>query len=201
MSWDVLVSTFIGSLLSGGVIVVVIRLLTLNWETTVQTRVQSVIEDEFKKIVEGREADRALLYEVLGPVCGNLVRTKQAFHRWRNRNPTLELKVIAESNGVIRQTILTKYHLIPRHLRDNAMELVSHYDKWFEVYDDERNSGKPEAEQATHIFAGIHGVPFPSEAEEAFHHELKVVSERLSRHRSETTQNGFREYRSAPTET
>lgn len=178
MSWETLVSTFFGSLLSGGIIIALIRLLTLKWETRVQVRVQSAIEDEFKKIVEGRDADRALLYDVLGPVCGHLVRTNQAIRRWRTRNPSLEVKVLAESNGVIRQTILTNYHLIPLHLQGPAMDLVSHYDKWFEVFDDERNSGKPEAEQARFIFA--HGVPFPRESDKAFHRELSVVSARLN---------------------
>ncbi|WP_411700459.1 hypothetical protein [Conyzicola sp.] len=179
MDWDTIVSTLLGSLLSGTVIVVFVRLAALHWETNVQARITSAVEDEFKKIVETRDADRALLNDVLGPVCGNLARTKQAFNRWRDHNPTLEVKVIAESNGVIRQTILTKYHLIPAHLQGHAMDLVGHYDKWFEVFDTERNSGKPEASQAKFIFAGTHGVPFPHEAEEAFRDELKVVTTRL----------------------
>ena len=179
MSGSTILDAFVGSLLSGGVIVGVIRLLTLRWEANAQARITSAVEDEFKRAVEGRDAERAFLYEVLGPVCGNLVRTKEAFRRWRERNPTLEVKVIAESNGVIRQTILTNYHLIPVHLHGHAMDLVAHYDKWFEVFDNERNSGKPEADQARFIFAGTHGGPFPREAEEAFLQELQRVSERL----------------------
>lgn len=177
--WDTFVSTLLGSLISGTVIVVFIRLLSLRWETNTQAKITSAVEDEFRKLVETREADRALLSDVLGPVCGNLARTGQAFDRWHDRNSTLEVKVIAESNGVIRQTILTKYHLIPLHLQGHAMDLVGHYDRWFEVFDVERNSGKPEAEQAKFIFAGTHGVPFPREAEKAFRDELNVVAARL----------------------
>jgi len=180
VTWDTILNAFIGSLLSGAVIVAGIRLMTLRWETNVQARIRSAVEDEFRKITEARDTDRALLYEVLGPVCGNLARTGQAFSRWRERNPTLEVKVIAESNAIIRQTILTKYHLIPQHLQQHAMDLVAHYDKWFEVFESERNTGKPEAEQAQFIFAGTHGVPFPTQSEAAFLAELRAVNARLS---------------------
>ncbi|WP_156401700.1 hypothetical protein [Agromyces sp. Soil535] len=179
MDATAILNTFIGSLLSGAVIVTFIRLLTLRWEKNVETRIQATVGDEFRKIAEIREADRALLYEVLGPVCGNLARTKQAFRRWREPNPVLEVRVIAESNGIIRQTLLTRYHLLPEHLQEHAMDLIGHYDKWFEVFENERNSGKPEAEQAPYIFAGTHGVPFPHAAEDAFVAEMNAVRARL----------------------
>lgn len=179
MDGDQILNAFIGSLLSGTVVVAVLRLLTLRWEKNVEATVEATVAEEFRKITESREADRALLSEVLGPVCGHLARTKQAFHRWRQPNPVLEVRVIAESNGVVRETLLTKYHLLPVHLREHAMDLIGHYDKWFEVFETERNSGKPESEQAPYIFAGTQGVPFPADAEGAFSAEMAAVDARL----------------------
>ncbi|MET4638017.1 hypothetical protein [Mycetocola sp. 2940] len=172
---DDLWSAILGAVVSGTVIAALVGLLTRRSEA----RIKESVAAEFRAIAEARDADRALLAEVLGPVCAHLARTRQAFGRWRSRNLHLETRIMADSNETIRRILLEKYHLLTPELRPPAMKLVEHYDKWFEVYERERNSGKPEAEQASFIFAGPEGYKFPKESEVEFREALDAVDARL----------------------
>lgn len=173
--WGVAWSAFAGAILSGTVLATLLGIVTRRSEA----RIKETVSAEFRAMDEARDADVALLGEVLGPVCAHLARTSRAFSRWREKNLHLETHIVADSNEVIRHILLEKYHLLPAELREPAMELVEHYDKWFEVYERERNSGKPEELQASFIFAGPEGFHFPRDSERAFKDALVGVEGRL----------------------
>ena len=172
---DVFGSALIAGLLSGSVIAAVLGLLTRKKFLTLE----SEIEDQFRRLVETRESRWALLQEVLGPVCAHLQRTKMAFSRWREENLFVEQQIIFESNAEIRRILLQRYHLLTPELRPPAMELVQHYDRWFEEFEKQRRTQKP-AEGAAHfVFVGPQGFPFPRQAETQFEAALAVTYSQL----------------------
>lgn len=173
---QLIIATLIGSLLSGAVVVTFIQLGTQRWRTSIE----ETVTDSFRRQVEVRDADRALLSEVLGPVNGNLLRTKAAFARYRGiESRVLEVEVMAKSNRAVRDILINKFHLLPDNLLEPAAALIRHYDLWFVIYDTERNSGKPIEEQAKHIYAGPEGEFFPHEADQAFLDEMRATLGRL----------------------
>jgi hypothetical protein len=154
----------LAAVLSGGVIAAVLGLVTHRHSL----RQKSEIEDQFRRLVETRESRWALLQEVLGPVNAHLARTRLAFGRWREQNLFLEQQIIYESNAEIRRILLAKYHLLTPELRPHAMELVQHFDRWFEEFEKQRRAQTPSDGGASFVFVGPQGYPFPRAAEEAF---------------------------------
>lgn len=152
----------IGGLVGGSLTAALVTALT----TRQVTKAKSEVEDTFKRIVEVRDSRRALLEEVLGPVCAHLNRTGIAFSRWNKRNLALEAGIILESNRQIRDTLLSKYHLLTPELRRSANSLIEHYDMWLEEY--ERVRGANPSSDQEFVFVGPGGYPFPHEAEKAF---------------------------------
>jgi hypothetical protein len=165
----------LAAVLSGGVIATVLGLVTHRHSL----RQASEIEDQFRQLVETRESRWALLQEVLGPVNAHLARTGMAFGRWHEQNLFLEQQIIYESNAEIRGILLAKYHLLTPALRQPAMELVQHFDRWFEEFEKQRRSQNPSEGGATFVFVGPQGYPFPHEAEEAFVAALDETSSHL----------------------
>lgn len=105
--------------------------------------------------------------ELLGPMYIQFDRTRRAFDRWGELNLFLEAKVIFVGNITIRDLLLTKAHLIPPDLREDAGKLIEHYDRWLEEFEKLRGSKDPDL-ATPFTFAGPEGFPFPSEAEERF---------------------------------
>lgn len=105
--------------------------------------------------------------DLLGPMNIQFDRTKRAFDRWQKKNLYLEAKVIKVGNETIRDLLLTKGHLVPPELLDDAGKLVEHYDVWLEVFERQRGGKEPDLKSAF-VFAGPEGFSFPHEAEEKF---------------------------------
>jgi len=105
--------------------------------------------------------------ELLGPMNIQFDRTKRAFDRWRDKNLYLEIKVIKTGNETIRDLLLTKGHLIPPELVNDAGKLVEHYDVWLELFEKQREGKEPDL-KSQFTFAAPEGYPFPSEAEAHF---------------------------------
>lgn len=164
-------TALVAGLLSGSVIVAVLGIVTRRRLLLLE----SEIEDRFRRLVEARASQRELLSAVLGPVCAHLRRTNMAFARWREKNVFLEQQIIAESNGAIRRILLEKYHLLTPELRQPAMDLVAHYDRWFEEFERQRRSQDPPDGTARFVFVGPAGYPFPTRAEQAFNDALTAV--------------------------
>ena len=108
----------------------------------------------------------------------HLGRTKRAFDRWKQKNIYLESKIIGQSNKFIRDTLLSKGHLIPPSLVNDTHLLIEHYDVWLEEFERVRGSKEP-ALDAEFVFAGPKGYLFPQEAEKNFTQYFKKLQGEL----------------------
>jgi len=131
-------------------------------------RVESGVEEEFRRREDRDEYLRQALFELFGPVKMELMRTKRAFLRWNDRSAYIETQVIRAGNLRIRDLLLTKGHLIPGDLIDEAQVLIEHYDVWLEEYELARGNSSKSDSSPRFVFAGPKGFRFPHEAEGAF---------------------------------
>jgi hypothetical protein len=100
--------------------------------------------------------------QLLGPVYSQLVRSSAGFERWKERNSYIETQIIRAANIAIRDLLLSKPHLVPPSLREDAQSLVQHYDVWLEEFERVRTIN-PET-SPSHVFV----YSFPKEADEHF---------------------------------
>jgi hypothetical protein len=106
--------------------------------------------------------------ELLAPIFIQLDRTKRAFDRWDRKNPYLEGEIIRNGNLTIRDLLLSKAHLIPPDLRDDASKLLLHYDVWLEKFERTRISKQKGEVEPEFLFVGPEGYPYPSESDQKF---------------------------------
>lgn len=128
------------------------------------TRYVTYTQEEVKSQRAWKEKSVA---ELLGPMNIQLNRTKLALGRWNEQNLYLEAKVMKAGNETIRDLLLTKGHLIPSDLFDDADKLIQHYDVWLELYEKQRAGKEPDL-RAKFTFAAERGFPFPKDAERRF---------------------------------
>jgi hypothetical protein len=115
-----------------------------------------------------RSWEERAIAEMLGPIFLQLDRTRRAFDRWDKRNLFLEAEVIRVGNLAIRDLLLSKPHLIPPELHNEASELILHYDVWLEEFDRARAKHTEEKTDPEFVFVGPKGYPFPHHADEKF---------------------------------
>ena len=155
------------AVISGGVVSTVIALIFKGFLTKIEAEVRSK-----------RNWKEDSVSELLAPINMQLDRTKRAFRRWNSKNLYLEAKVVRAGNEIIRDLLLSKGHLIPPELLEDAGKLIEHYDVWLEKFDSQRVSENPGLE-TEFIFVGPDGFPFPSEAEKNFQNKYKEYWEEL----------------------
>lgn len=119
----------------------------------------------------GEAKDVLLLSEVLLPMKLNFERTRSAFDLWlripaSKPNERLE-DAIKESNTIIRDLLVSKWHLIPNNYHKDALKLIEHYNAWLAEYDRVRPGGVRNPKEL-YVFVGTKGVPFPSKSERRF---------------------------------
>ena len=146
----------LAALLSGAVVSSVMGLLFHRYVTKVEEEIKSQ-----------RAWKEEAVAELLGPVQMQLDRTKRAFDRWNSKNLYLEAKVIKEGNQTIRDLLLTKGHLIPPDLLEDAGKLIEHYDVWLEKFEKQRLAEEPDLE-SPFTFVGPDGYPFPRTSADHF---------------------------------
>jgi hypothetical protein len=144
------------ALISGAVVSTITGIVFTRYVTRVTEEVRSQ-----------RTWKERCVEDLLGPLNIQFARTKAAFDRYRRKNTYLEAKVIKTGNETIRDLLLTRGHLIPPELRDDAVKLVEHYDVWLEVFERQRGAEAP-ALASEFVFAGPEGFHFPEEAEAHF---------------------------------
>jgi hypothetical protein len=158
-----LFNAILGAIISGSVIATVLGIL-------LQRRTEE-IKSEYARTHEVFQSTRAwkerAVSELLGPMYIQFDRTRRAFDRWGELNLFLEAKVIFVGNITIRDLLLTRAHLIPPDLREDAGKLIEHYDRWLEEFEKLRGTKDPDL-ATPFTFAGPAGFPFPSDAEEKF---------------------------------
>ena len=117
------------------------------------------------------QAQRTLLLELLLPIKIHLERSRTAFERWTEvayGKPNLEMEdAIKASNGAISSLLRSRWHLVPRDLQADAVQLLEHYDAWLAEYDRLRPDGVRDL-KVPYVFVGPQGFPFPREAEQHF---------------------------------
>ena len=167
-----LFSQILTGLLTGTLLSTVLGFVFYRWTI----RVQQDIQDEYEKSLAIFQSQLSwevkAISELLAPMYMQLDRTSRAFLRWQSKNLYLEAKVIRDANLTIRDLLLTKSHLIPPKLLDDAGKLVEHYDRWLEEFDKLRGANKPSLDESF-IFTGPQGFPFPRESESRFRAAFK----------------------------
>lgn len=150
------VQLVVAALISGAVASTIVGVIFTGYVTRVKEEVRS------QRVWKERS-----VAELLGPMNIQFDRTKRAFDRWNERNLYLEAKVIKVGNETIRNLLLTRGHLIPPELLEDAGKLIEHYDVWLELFEKQRGGKEPDLE-SPFTFAGPKGYPFPTAAEKRF---------------------------------
>lgn len=164
----------LAGLLSGAVISAVLGVVFLRRTKQIEAEIKSQYDRNLTIFQSNRFWKEQSVSELLGPINIQLERTFRAFRRWNNQNLFLEAKVIMQGNMVIRDLLLTKSHLIPSELQEDAGKLIEHYDIWLEEYDRLRNAIKPDLE-TPFVFVGQKGFPFPKDSEQLFKEKYKEM--------------------------
>ncbi len=164
MDWSGVAQPVIAAFLSSSVVVFIAGLVLKRRTEQISAEVKDQFERELLRYRSGIVWKEKALTELLGPVVMQLDRTSRAFQRWNNRNVYIESKVIYEGNKTIRDLLLTKGHLLPADLLQDAGRLVEHYDRWLEEYDRVRGGAEPKLDEPF-VFVGPSGYPFPRDSE------------------------------------
>jgi hypothetical protein len=172
--WD----ATIGGLIGSSAATTIFGALFLRLNRTIEGRIKEQFDRQQKIFESTRIWQEKALAELLGPLQMQFERTKRAFNRWTDRNAYLEGNVVRQGNQTILDLLLTKGHFVPPHLMGDAARLIEHYDAWLEAYDRERGEKAPE-HQATFVFVGPDGFPFPSDSEESFKAEFRRLQGEL----------------------
>jgi hypothetical protein len=169
-------SITIGDVLGSGVVASLIGFLLVRRTTSIERQIGEGFDRRMKVFESTRAWREQALFELFGPVVGQLRRTDAAFKRWSKRDLGLEAKVIREGNLAIRDLLLAKGHLIPPKLQPHAGALITHYDAWLLKFDQLRG---PTPSDAAFVFVGPDGYPFPRKAQDAFEAELAELLKEL----------------------
>jgi hypothetical protein len=154
-------------IVSGGVISTILGFIFYRRTARIQADIKSQYDRSLAVFQSTRTWKEKSISELLGPIFMQFDRTGRAFNRWQNKNLFLEAKVIMEGNVAIRDLLLTKSHLIPPELLDDAGKLVEHYDRWVEEFQRLRSGEIPDLD-TPFVFVGPQGYPFPKESEIRF---------------------------------
>ena len=164
---DEFLKLVLAGILSGSVISSVLGILLYRRTASMTENIKSEYARSMAVFSSTRAWKEKSVSEFLGPLYIQFDRTKRAFNRWQSKNLFLEAKVIKEGNLTIRDLLLTKGHLIPPELLQDAGRLIEHYDRWLEEFERIRNTQDPDLD-APFVFVGPQGYPFPTDAEAKF---------------------------------
>jgi hypothetical protein len=162
-----LAQTVVAGLASGSAIAAIIGVIFHHRARQIEQQIKNEFDKRLDVFRSARAWKERSVSELLGPVFLQLERTQRAFKRWSGKNLYLEAKIIKEGNTIIRDLLLSRPHLIPPPLLEDAAKLIEHYDRWLEEFEATRSVGEPMLNQAF-VFVGPQGYPFPKESEQAF---------------------------------
>ena len=172
------VRLILSALLSGAVAAAIIGAILGAVLLRRNTQLQESIRLQFVQIAAVASSHRTwkerTIAELLGPMYMQLDRTERAFRRWEAHNVFLESKVIKDGNVIIRDLLLSKSHLIPPDLLQDAGLLVEHFDRWLEEFAKVRGDKEPDLQQAF-VFVGPKGYPFPRASAKKFEARFREV--------------------------
>ena len=161
----------LAAVISGGVASAVVGVLLRLFFDRRLTRATEEVKTEIGRRDFVYRADREWrersLAEVLGPVYMQLDRTGRAVQRWQGGNTFIEEKIMKDGNTAIRDILLTKAHLLPPALLEDAGLLIAHYDRWFEEFERVRGGDHPQ-DQVPFVRVTEEGFTWPKASEQAF---------------------------------
>lgn len=161
----------VGALLSGVFSATVVSAVFGYMLRRRAARIEAVIKEEFDQRIttfkSSREWKEQSVSELLGPIYMQLDRSNRALKHYKGNNYYLEEKVMANANLCIRDLLISRPHLIPPDLLEEATLLIEHYDRWLEEFDRVRGGSEPDLNKPF-VFVGAQGFPFPKNAEESF---------------------------------
>jgi len=164
----------LAGIVSGGVISTLLGVFFHQRAKGIEERIKNQYAMSLAVFQSNRSWREKSVSDLLGPIYMQFDRTKRAFQRYNSQNLFLEAKVIMEGNLAIRDLLLTKGHLIPPELLEDAGKLVEHYDRWLEEFHKIRNKENPDL-NTSFVFVGPQGFPFPSDSEEKFKKKFKEM--------------------------
>jgi hypothetical protein len=101
-------------------------------------------------------------FELTGQLYMNLKRSATAYKEYLQGGKTFMFaRVLRQYNEKIRSLILEKGYLLPSHLQEDGLALVSHYDIWMQKWDDLKNRINPSPDDE---FIFPNDATFPKEA-------------------------------------
>jgi hypothetical protein len=171
-----IVNLILGALISADLVVTLFNFFTLRKAKIIEAEVKHTFDVKFEeiraKIQEQADQVRGMnklnldykeqcLSEVLGPVYMLFERTSLALSRQTPNNQYIEREIYVKTNAAIRDILLSKAHLIPPDLLDDAAKLIDHYDHWIETFIQKRD-----VEKATDPYIYTHD--FPPGSDEKF---------------------------------
>lgn len=182
--YTLLVSGLVAGLTSGAVISSIVSLLFHRRNKRIEEEIKTQFEKSITIFQSTRLWKEQSTSELLGPLHMHFDRTSRAFKNYNKQNLYLEQKVIYDSNLKMRDMLLAKPHLIPHDLREDAGNLIEHFDRWLEKFARVRDEQKPEL-STEFVFVGPDGFPFPKQSEQAFKNRFAEVWRELYMPRNE----------------
>jgi len=113
----------LGGLLGSSVATAILGALFLRWSKTVESEIKTRFDQGLKVFESTRAWKQQSLSELLGPLNMHFDRTKSAFDRWDGKNLFLEAQIVRQGNQTIRDTLLSKGHLISPNLISRLIPL------------------------------------------------------------------------------
>ncbi len=168
----------LGGFLGSGLAAALLGVLFLRHTKTLESEIKAQFDQRFKVFESTRTWKQVALSELFGPLYMQFERTRRAFGRWKGKNLYLEAQVVREGNRVCRDLLLSKGHLLPAHLMEDASRLIEHYDAWLEAFDRIRGVASP-VDDTPFVFVGPGGYPFPKDAEARFKAEFHELQRAL----------------------
>ncbi len=110
---------------------------------------------------------------VLGKVYINFERSRIAYDNYIKEGKIfIHASILKECNLKIRDLLLENAYLLKENLRNDALDLISHYDIWIEKWNDLK---KEKDVQLDDVFIFENEYRFPKEAEKRLKEELSKL--------------------------
>jgi hypothetical protein len=99
---------------------------------------------------------------VLGEIYVQFKRSEVAYKDYLNNDKKfLHAKILKTANTRIRSLLIKNFYLLPSYLETGALELIAHYDIWFEKWQDLKKNLNPGLDDQ---FVFQNATTFPKEA-------------------------------------
>lgn len=149
-----------------------------------------LVDKELESWKAQRSWQSAALAEVIAPAVMHFERTKSLAARY-SANPRYgEAILLRDSNGTIRELLLSKAHLLPTELLAPAQCLLTHYDIWLKRFDltlaehrDRRGNSEPDPNDPFDVgFSQLEDATcgnFPDDAPQMFLDQFNLLRNEL----------------------